>query len=1761
MFRYLLIGLLFPFIYLAVIMAHCGFCSRFLRVGEQCSCHLQQRCVIHGTYFEGPVCTTCLHMETCRNCKRHRPMGTEEESFPIDIRQYDIVQDRINVTRNRKFSLIRGTIPLSETSIVLCRQCKVYLSTERVNNSDTEYIWPAFIWSILRSNELFRDAWMLIPPQWTKWWIYSVHFQHRTTMDELQSSPHHFVDVTVESMKDTAALDSLIWTQLMERELSLVLPTVKCPAGCSEYKHRCNELPLDVILQELLGTALPLLMTTAKNASACTRMIRKDYLFPDMIASNPHWLCRPSIAKTKRGAPVVLCCRHHSVTSKHQYVHPPRNPTGCLSSTVSGGLSPVVAIPRTIKKAKLNSCSASFHMAQLEGSFAGLDSMYLSANSNVNSTNSPLGWRQDVFTYANRYDVRAYITKKYKDSPGEGTTSRALARNAEKLYPYLPEMRSRFLSSATYVSLSAAINMQKHVDFGSPETGVKRTGEDQIESTTQFVGHYPKTIVYAHPAVSRIGCRPPQPPAYQNRGFDTRAAWYLSSMMLLIPEIWQAVAAVENKKSWEWEGNLLTYLTVNCLPHIKPNSTRNGPFSCKLSKQKLLSKFFADFTGRSHTTLLSSFIDNEQLLPTIYVHNNTIPLQIPDGKEVLVVIRENLVDNAGQVAWIPRETMTMHSKSWRLCYIGQSNNSTQQNHNSWDATVFCRHSNDQFCDWWKVTRAGRMPMNHTSNAIHAEIQNWEVAIYVLVDPLITAEMRDSIMSSCGGQSKVYCEQHNYPLICAEHGTSRICCCSNDNIGNIGQPLEQPITRCTKKAMYCCPVSSCRNSICKNHQVRVVDWQGKYYVGDRCGYGEPRPINDVFNEDDNNNITHVESFLEGGQVMPNFEEEYDNDDDDQRIEAHFRLMENIDDGIFLTETRTGFDDDVNFTDPDNLGQPESVADPGDLVIPTTDAGTLPIYTFVDEYCDYSNATVNNHVLLNNFGHMLIRRNQRLTGTINQRNFLQKLVAKSPGGSLPLVYPEGMLFSDMFPWSTMQGDVYGAIPSAFLNTDRVLSGFGFASLEDHYRTRISNPGIFASTDPKYHLFAFDCLANLGLRGCDSRVILRRGFAEMQGEAAGVRFKDAKEERIMDTEQVDSSSVVNKLAAAVHERPPTYFYTHTCSMLTHFGMKLIWDWLTGESILKTFLDGTENDEQIEELRHNIIDGNGVLLLRSWMEMVHIWINYITHSPEQPIGEVDQFLFRLELQDATANLPHIHALLWTRDNLQSEEGLKRVLDRIRGFILDILRPDEREHYIRTGVFEDNEAVARFLSMAETFLSHHHTRRCFVARPSQNEDGKDEVTMKCKANDNWKDNPSPSEHSFVSIPVKHSEDAITIMVELGLGESHHGIFHPIADCLKAVKHYPPAHGNEGLVSPVFAGLMPINPNMCNVQFATGYTLSRYLAKYLVSIDLYNTIRITPPKPPPQDQNTYHVYGEELPNQKITGNRLQQEKRIRDEEKQTGRLRNKREGRAFNVTEFYMMLFGYSPILTNIPFYNITTKPYDERIGRDRMKPIERLEVQPSLQHEALTPVNTIPSHTTRLDLNLPRWRQFLDTQVQVIFDDMQSPVSTNPITAFGGRPPELMFVARHQDYRRWFIEKKYKGKFEALTKDIKEWIGVSLHQSRWIDGFNSRIYVREAAVHSIIECLDQRNCHWFDGYDEMHDLFRNLEQAILQRRTDPSHLSEEDRELLVRFVSTDTTRMPVIWFQSTRPTRNIHFLVHLLRPSFTHTWSYKRRVRPIRLS
>ena len=151
-----------------------------------------------------------------------------------------------------------------------------------------------------------------------------------------------------------------------------------------------------------------------------------------------------------------------------------------------------------------------------------------------------------------------------------------------------------------------------------------------------------------------------------------------------------------------------------------------------------------------------------------------------------------------------------------------------------------------------------------------------------------------------------------------------------------------------------------------------------------------------------------------------------------------------------------------------------------------------------------------------------------------------MSQSSGQCHPLIYTEGLTHSDIFPFDVNDGSIIGAIPFSMLTSDYVLMRNGFSNLHDTFRTRMKNPALLASCNPKYHFWAFDALANFSLRGHDTRLVLKRGFAESLSET-GIKVRDHKEP-IFTGNHVESKSIVNELSFNIGAKFPTYFHTHT-------------------------------------------------------------------------------------------------------------------------------------------------------------------------------------------------------------------------------------------------------------------------------------------------------------------------------------------------------------------------------------------------------------------------------------------------------------------------------------------------------------------------------------------------------------------------------------------------------------------------------------------
>jgi hypothetical protein len=73
-------------------------------------------------------------------------------------------------------------------------------------------------------------------------------------------------------------------------------------------------------------------------------------------------------------------------------------------------------------------------------------------------------------------------------------------------------------------------------------------------------------------------------------------------------------------------------------------------------------------------------------------------------------------------------------------------------------------------------------------------------------------------------------------------------------------------------------------------------------------------------------------------------------------------------------------------------------------------------------------ISDYIALNGVGNCLIQRNQLIHPRRYQSVFLERLVCTSEGHSVPLVYPEGIMFPSIFWKDTIDSSLIGAISSS-------------------------------------------------------------------------------------------------------------------------------------------------------------------------------------------------------------------------------------------------------------------------------------------------------------------------------------------------------------------------------------------------------------------------------------------------------------------------------------------------------------------------------------------------------------------------------------------------------------------------------------------------------------------------------------------------------------------------------------------------------------
>ena len=203
---------------------------------------------------------------------------------------------------------------------------------------------------------------------------------------------------------------------------------------------------------------------------------------------------------------------------------------------------------------------------------------------------------------------------------------------------------------------------------------------------------------------------------------------------------------------------------------------------------------------------------------------------------------------------------------------------------------------------------------------------------------------------------------------------------------------------------------------------------------------------------------------------NSDEEYDDMDD-----GNISKIQNEDTPDSFEDLLTNsVEDDLFYNDIEeqDLNNQETPT-----IIPTTDSGEIA--NEIEETTIYGGTqdklTISGHVILNQCGSLLTRKKHELKGSSKHKFFLQKIVATSAGSSVPLMYPEGILFPSIHWKMADDGcSIIGCIPAPLLSD--TIQHTGFASIHSHVKCRLTNSSSSTSTNTNYIAHTYDMLTNI-------------------------------------------------------------------------------------------------------------------------------------------------------------------------------------------------------------------------------------------------------------------------------------------------------------------------------------------------------------------------------------------------------------------------------------------------------------------------------------------------------------------------------------------------------------------------------------------------------------------------------------------------------------------------------------------------------------
>ena len=758
----------------------------------------------------------------CLNCRRCLPTSNEDDNgyTGSEYEKYSQLQlESVPITdihfTYKSSHLQRASV--TGDAVMLCWQCYNALCRSGSDQSHRSFLfcWPSFIWSMLKNTNTQSshgaDVWQLLPLEWRRWWLPAAEQLQGMEDVEVETPPPYVVEISSTFKAVSAAIKNNQWVELGKAcNEYLVVPTVKCPWGCSQFMNLATEtVPLDIIYLEFLDYPVKVLRFTPAGKSKFISGVRPHFLQSrHAILANPSpgWACSPSVIFKENKGPMIATCGYHSARTKGRYVHPPRSPLGTTSTGSADQFASAVVHPRTVAFAQRREYSDRYHVAKMSGRYEGVDSFTLCNQGNYSIANT-ISIKQDALAIATRPDVSATVKWLADDGSIPQSLCDVKHDQSQELYPHdaIQSIKAEYETDTTYVPAQEALQLEHALKLETATViSVKEKDLEDIHDV-HFTPSWPKQVIHIHPC-NKHGSRPTSIPIVNDQPFtDSRGLWVALALCIHNPVLWKSLCdRVQN--NWEWHGWFLAYCIKHCLNEYQRLGSRNDPFRSSMKPEDLLDMMF----GQHHNAFYTPMACTTTLfgdLPKVKVISSTIlweaigpgrSVDVDPTTEMLLVYSSLSPPNQ---AFQPPQRLAFGDPAgskkccWELRHIVAFHTAGER------GTIYFRHGGNNHPSWWCQEKEAATYMFRRLDDLPHDINGWDTSVYVKCnDPVsLQTKLAEQYLALTGGQTTVRCRIHEVFLVRSNLRSKELCCRCNIT------PPE-----------YECPYSNCTVALCRSH---------------------------------------------------------------------------------------------------------------------------------------------------------------------------------------------------------------------------------------------------------------------------------------------------------------------------------------------------------------------------------------------------------------------------------------------------------------------------------------------------------------------------------------------------------------------------------------------------------------------------------------------------------------------------------------------------------------------------------------------------------------------------------------------------------------------------------------------------------------------------------------------------------------------------------------------------------------------------------